>query len=490
MRCDRLALLGVSSLLAFGLGCSTDGGSIDQPNPMPEPDPDPDPVAGVWSAAQLVHDLPGSSRAPIVRVGGSGSFAMWEQTYSVAPYNRLWTSRRVGVSWEAPTLIANDSNVSSQLYVAGDAANAHVAWKRWINNAWEIVAADAQSGGTWQPTVLRSSTWQQGSLADPRVAARSGQSAIIWAVEDPATRRLTIEGRVRKDTTGWMPIPAAATGVTLATSAGPLYDLAYDDAGRLVVTWVEQQTDRAELWARRGVPADGSLSITWETAQKVATVPAPQNTQVVQQLWSGTHAGRSFAAWMFAATDGTLSIAASHLRPDGLWDAEQSTTNIKSGHYAPPRFVAGADGHKVVVWREPLTDSSRILARTYDPNAGWSDDQIVADGLKAPYLGCIDIDAYYDDVAIDGHGNAIVVWEERLDEQVQGRSLMGIWSSQRLVGSGWQTPVRLDGGGRMATVPTAALVDGSIGAALYNCQGDDGRIMLATNHLAPAETTP
>lgn len=484
-----LCVLAITVLVTATIGCSTHPSTIEAGNPMPEPEPEPDPtgVPGTWGSSQMLHDLPGTSRTPILRVDASGqALAVWEQTHPVAPYSRLWASRRVGASWQAPTLIGNDSNVSSELQIAGDTANALAAWKRSISGTWEIVVTRAQ-GSAWEPiSVLRASTWQQGYLTDPRLAATNDHTTIIWAAEDPASRRFSIEGRIRTATGGWLPMPTAASGVPLATYAGHLYDVAYGEDGAVVVTWVEQHTDRVEIWARRGLPVEGSLSVGWESAQTIATLPTQQGSQVVRQLWTGAHAGRNFAAWLSADADGSLAVASSHQRPDGSWDAEQTTRNITSSHYAAPRFVAGADGHKVLLWREPSQDSSRILARTFDPDTGWSDDQIVADALKPPYLGCIDIDAHYFDVAIDEHGNAIALWEERLDNKIQWRSAMGIWSSQLLAGSGWQPPVRIDGGSRVASIPVAALANGSVGGAVFSSQGDDGRTLLETNTLVPA----
>lgn len=489
MRHCRLRVFATTLLAIASIGCSTDPLAVDEPDPMPEPEPEPDPegVPGTWGSSQLLHDLPGSSGTPILRVDASGqALAIWEQSHPVAPYSRLWASQRIGGTWQAPTLIANDSNVSSEARVIGDTSNVDAAWKRSMNGTWEIVGTRARAGA-WEPlSVLRASTWQQGYLTDPRLAATSTHTTIIWAAEDPVSRRFAIEGRIRTSTGGWSLIPAAASGVPLATYAGPLYDVGYDADGALVVTWVEQQTDRVEIWARRGLPADGSLSVAWDAAVKLATLPTQQGSQVVRQLWTGAHAGRAFAAWLSAEADGSLAVAASHRRPDGTWDAEQTTRNIKSSHYAAPRFAAGADGHKVVLWREPAQDSSRVLARTFDPDSGWSDDQVVAGDLKPPYLGCIDIDAHYFDVAIDGQGNAIALWEERLDEKVEWRSAMGIWSSQLLAGAGWQAPVRIDAGGRVASIPVAALANGTFGGAAFTSQGSDGRALLETNTLVPA----
>ena len=485
MKIDHSRLL---ALLCGGLlGCAADPTIQPDPDPMPDPDPEPVPdQAGVWGTARVLHDLPGSSQLAVLRGDASGrAIALWQQNHPTQPYNRLWGSRRMGTEWEAPHLIANDSNLSSELVVVGDPTNARVAWRQSYQSETRIVVADVDAAGTWSsPLVLRSSTWQQGALLAPQLATGGSNTAIVWAYEDPATHRVTLESRIREGTAVWAPAPSVATGIKLASYSRPFYDVSFDDAGAVLVTWTEQQTDRVDIWARRGLPQEGSLNIAWESPQQISTLAG----QPLREMWIGSHAGRSYAAWLAQETDGSYSLSVSHVRPDGTWAVEQTTTGIKSTHYAPPRFAAGADGHKVILWREALAESSRVVARTYDPDLGWSDTQIVADALKAPYLGCIDTDAYFFDVAIDPSGNALAIWAERLDELVQGRSRMGVWSSQFLAGSGWHTPLRVDAGND-ATAPQIALAPGSLGAALFATRSATGGIVLATNQLAPADAT-
>ncbi len=123
------------------------------------------------------------------------------------------------------------------------------------------------------------------------------------------------------------------------------------------------------------------------------------------------------------------------------------------------------------MWREPLAESSRVLARTFDPERGWQETEVVADGLDAPYLGCIDMDAHYFDVSIDAEG-------------------MAIWSSQLLAGAGWQPPLRVDADEGNAMLPIVAVDPNSTAIALYSAQSADGTATLATNRLAPPDALP
>lgn len=480
-------LLAVASL-SLGAACVDSGRDLG-PDPDPGPEPDPDPIAepGVWGTAQPLHDLPGSSQLQRLLVDSTGhAMAMWQQTHPTPPYNRLWASRMIADAWEAPIMVTAEGNLGSELAVAGDVTSARAAWLQSAGTERRIVTVDADASGAWSPvTELRSALWDQGTLSGPRLAADDEHAVIVWGFYDPATRRTTIEARIRKGAADWSPLLYVASGIDLASYNRPLYDLAFDAAGAIVVTWVERQPDRLELWARRGLPSQGSLTIAWETPQRVTSAAADPHSYAIRELWIGLHAGRSFAGWLVADSDGTQAVVTSHRRSDGTWEAEQATPGIASEHYAEPRFVAGPSGHKVILWREPLAESSRVLARRFDPERGWQETAVVADGLKAPYLGCIDIDAHYFDVSVDADGNALAVWEERLDEQLQGRSRMAIWSSQFLAGAGWQAPLRVDADEGQASLPVVAVGPGGTAIALFSAQGADGTASLATNRLAP-----
>lgn len=478
-------LLAVVSL-SLGAGCVESGRDLG-PDPDPDPDPSPTDTAGVWGTAQPIHDLPGSSQLQVLHVDDSGrALVLWQQTHPTPPYNRLWASRMIEGAWEAPVMVTADGNLGSELAVAGDVPSARAAWLQSAGTQRHIVTVESDADGAWSPvTTLRSAVWDQGTLMVPRVATDPDHGAVVWGFYDPATRRTTIEARIRKGAADWSPLLYVASGIDLASYNGPLYDLAFDAAGAIVVTWVERQPDRVELWARRGLPSPGSLAIAWEAPLRVLSAPADPTRYSIRDLFTGMHAGRSFAGWLAAEDDGSLSVATSHLRPDGTWESEQATLGIESTHYADPRFAAGPAGHKVVLWREPLAESSRMLARIFDPDRGWQETAVVAADLKPPYLGCIDIDAYYLDVSIDAEGNALALWEERLDEQLQGRSRMAIWSGQFLATSGWQTPLRVDADDGQATLPMVAVGPGTTGVALFTAQSGEGSSRLVTNRLAP-----
>lgn len=484
--------------LLWSLGCTVTAADLDpEPDPTLDPEPtmeEPEPpsaAAGAWGAPEPLHELPGTSQLATLRVDDAGrAIVVWQQSHPTAPVNRMWARRQTATGWEAPVLVTTDGNLASAIeLVAGP--NTSAAWLQWVSNERRVVTTRLGDDGVWTPpAVLRSSPWQQGSIVGPRLAASSTHAAIVWAYEDPASRLWTLEVRSRATTADWSVAPPIATGIRLAGYAGPLLAISVEDGGAVVAAWGQQEQDRVEVWVRRGIPVDGSLSISWEAPHKLATLPMTPAALPLRQVWTGAHAGRSFAAWMAADADGTISVATGHRRPDGTWYAEQATTGITSRHYAAPELVAAATGHKLVVWREPLAESSRIVARRYDADAGWDAGTVVADGLKAPYLGCLDVDAHYVDVAIDPQGNAIAVWEERLDETVQGRSVMGLWSSHYIAQKGWQPAVRIDAGGTHATAPLIGLAAGTVGVAIYASETADGRASLATNQFAPTAGDP
>jgi hypothetical protein len=158
-------------------------------------------------------------------------------------------------------------------------------------------------------------------------------------------------------------------------------------------------------------------------------------------------------------------LSSSHARPDGDWDPEAATGEIRWHSFAPPQFAASRNGHKTVVWREGSETHSRMLARRYDPDAGWGGTEVVAGELRPPYLGCAHVVAYHAAVAMAAGGNAVAVWEDMTDD---AHGEMGVWASEYVAGLGWQAPLRLDDGAAFASRPQVILGEHGAGVALWS----------------------
>lgn len=456
-----------------------------------EPLPPPAVLAASWGAPAAIHTLPGRSDAPaLTPLGGGKVLAVWTQSHPTAPYRRTWSAELSGGQWGTPQLLTAEPVVSEVSVASARDGTAVAAWLQSSADSTRTLATASWQSGTWSArATLTSLTWQQGALLQPRAAAgRDGLAVVVWASRAPAAEQYTVwaSSRPRGGAFGGPLSVAAGLPLGRNAEAGAQLDAAVDGAGGLLIAWVEAFSDRVEVWARRGKALEGSVGpLGFESPTRVATeLDVPGTSAPAFGLWAGFHQGRFFTAWLRGGLSGH-TLASRHQRPDGAWDAEAEAAGIKWTRYAPPRLAASAGGDKVLVWREGSEAGSQIVARRFDAEKGWGPTEVVAGGLAPPYLGCIDIDAHFHDVAIDDSGAAIAVWEERVLGAAGTRSAMQVRASRLLPATGWGAPARLDAGSGKATRPVAALEGAAQGVAVWSLEQQDGSAPLHSALLAP-----
>jgi hypothetical protein len=445
-----------------------------------------------WSAPVPVHAFTGRSEAPaLTALGGGRTLAVWTQTLNAAPYQRLYSAVRSANGWSTPLELSNSGPGSDVSLSSPGDGTAIAAWLEYAGTSTRQLVVRTWVQSAWSaPVVLASFTWQQGNLMQPvaRLGA-DGLAVVAWAVRAPTADTYTLFSAARPRGGSWTTGTALAGAFVLGrnSEAGAQLDLAIDGSGGVLVVWAQVVSGTVEIWSRRGQASAGSVGpISWSPELRVATEPGAANGPVFG-LWAGHHAGRFFTGWLRKTATATWDFVTRHERPEGLWDAEAEAGDIRWSQYAAPRFAAAANGDKVLVWRESDTTASRIVARTFDGATGWGPRVLVADGLAPPYLGCIDIDAHFHDVAIDAEGHAVAVWEERTPPTGNDRGSMHVRSSRFVPGAGWSMPTQLDENTVRATRP-AILVSGATDAvALFAAEAPSGAPPLQSTALRADE---
>ena len=173
--------------------------------------------------------------------------------------------------------------------------------------------------------------------------------------------------------------------------------------------------------------------------------------------------GNAFAVWRQYDVDSTGDRVFANRYTAGVgWGAAaiiQSSTDPSAPVLSPPRVAADANGNAIAVWEEfdpgapGNTNITSIWACRYTVGVGWGTAEIienVADTSHDPRI------------AMDGNGNAIVVWLH------DNYSIHQVWANRYLAGVGWGTEARIDNAG-YSNYPPQLGVDGSGNAvALWN----------------------
>ena len=148
----------------------------------------------------------------------------------------------------------------------------------------------------------------------------------------------------------------------------------------------------------------------------------------------------------------------------GWGTAEPIGTN--AGGAISQQVVVGPNGNAVAVWCEGGLDSYNLWSNRYVAGTGWG-----TAGLVETETGS----AKYPQVAVDGSGNVIAVWE-----QCEG-TLCDILSNRYVVGTGWGTPGLIETDNNGAVGGPDVAVDGSGNAVAVWMQHDGTRSNIWAN---------
>ena len=151
------------------------------------------------------------------------------------------------------------------------------------------------------------------------------------------------------------------------------------------------------------------------------------------------------------------------------WSGASLIENDDTGNLLSiaPKAVIDAVGTSTVVWNQPLPNVLRILSNRFPAGSGWGAPTIINDPAAL---------VSHPEIAADGNGTVIAVWEQLLD---------GIWSSRFTPATGWGVPelVSMPNAGG-ALVPRIAFAkDGS--AIIVWQQGDGSRTNIWSNRYSP-----
>jgi hypothetical protein len=139
------------------------------------------------------------------------------------------------------------------------------------------------------------------------------------------------------------------------------------------------------------------------------------------------------------------------------------TDNV--GNAENVQVAVNTSGEAVAVWQQPDSTSINIHAARYSPATGWHTPEPIDTEPET---------AQQPAVAIDGQGNAFVVW---LRSEGSSNS---VWARRFTAQGGWGSPVLLETGLGDAGNPQVA-VDGSGNAIVVFWQQEGGRVNIVAN---------
>ena len=205
------------------------------------------------------------------------------------------------------------------------------------------------------------------------------------------------------------------------TGNADYHQVSVSSAGDAVAVWQQSDGTRDNIWSNRYVVGDG-----WGDAQLIETDDSGNASKPQVAVNSAADA---VAVWQ--QSDGTRwNIYSNRYVVGDGWGSAQLIETDDSGNALGPQVAVDDAGNAVAVWYQSNGTRYNICSNRYVVGEGWGTVQL------------IDTYSLYDssspEVAVDGAGNAVVVWK-----QYDG-TFIGLMSNRYVAGTGWGVAQRID----------------------------------------------
>jgi hypothetical protein len=376
-----------------------------------------------------------------------------------SPYDILADRYVAGSGWESPVLLnalAYDPKVAMD-----DEGNAIVVYRDAngpVQNVW-AVRFDALHG--WEvPVRLQDSG---GDVDGVAIAMDdSGNAIAVWA-ELIGSRYVVMASRCTPGANWSVPERIDSSEY----SASLLFDIAVDPLGNAVVSWVQSRDDTGkDLWANVYIAGVG-----WGRAELIENGELPE---VGPPDVSMNNKGEAVVTWTWGDWgNGTVyDVYVNRYEPGVGW----SSPTVVEDDRVNPAYASRAEidnqGEVVVVWYAAVLDpfSVEIRSTRYTEEAGWGDCVVV--GICSPYHGMTI------NMAMDGLGNAVVVWNDSGAKAAR-------YEKPGYPGSVWDTPQLLESDDRgSVSAPEIAIDDAGNCIAVWD-QYDGVQNNIWANRFSP-----
>lgn len=252
--------------------------------------------------------------------------------------------------------------------------------------------------------------------------------------------------------------------------------------GRAAVVWKRHRTGSALGGSSFTVQAvTGNASgVGWRRQRNIgieADPPVYPGDQPAPRVALDAR-GAGAAIWP-GARDGEQVLESASVTARGVWSAPEVLSPVDEGHFAD--VAVSQSGTVLAAWQGADGRHSRVAAAEKPVSEAWRPpDQL------SPRQPANDVDP---SVAIDGFGNAAVIWTRFPDGQVgASTSVSDVEIATRAAGAdSWQAPLRLSVAGESAADPSLSFDSRGNAVALWHQAGEQGdRVVRAATYTTPS----
>jgi hypothetical protein len=370
------------------------------------------PAGGPWGADVKVNDDTDAAGqyGPSIALDGSGNaYVVWEDERNEdLDYDVYFAYRPTGGVWGTNVRINDDASdpldgirQGAPAIAVDGSGNAYVAWEDERNKYYDynIYFAHRQAGGTWAANERVDDTAGTGTQFIPDIAVDgAGNAYAVW--QDDRNGDEDIYFAYRPVGGSWSQGVRVNDDPGTADQWGPT--IAVDGAGNAYALWTDERNGgylaQDIYFAYR--PVGGS----WSADVKVNDTPS------TSEQWAGNiavdGAGNAYAIWgCLIGEDYDVYFA---YRPmGGTWSASVKV-NDDAGVASSPDIAVDGAGNAYAAWTDGRNGDADIYSAYRLAGGAWGASVKVNDDAGT---------ASQDDpaIAVDGAGNAYVVWRDRRD---------------------------------------------------------------------------
>ena len=158
--------------------------------------------------------------------------------------------------------------------------------------------------------------------------------------------------------------------------------------------------------------------------------------------------GNAIAVWGQKDGSNSYKIYANRYVQGSGWIGKFLVGN-RSGESTLPKIAMDENGNAIVVWELKINNKSTIWARKYEIGAGWRDFSIIGNSSS--------IKEYFQDISMNSIGNAVAVWRSNNPD--------GIFANFYDKNRGWKGAVQISRGDEL--IPKVAISDNNEAVTIW-----------------------
>ena len=325
--------------------------------------------------------------------------------------------------------------------------------------AWEWHSATGTSTGVRVNSYAPETGWNAAELIQindtgytvhPQVAMNDdGKAILVWAHYDGTRSDICASSY----SNGWGEAEVVQYG-TVDSESLPWVDVEIDPNGNAIAVWHIKDGQRNSIYGCRYV--DG---IGWEAP---SLLEAGDGDAWAPQV-AMDDSGDAVVVWF--QFDYWEDVYACTYTVGVGWSTAEIIENDDSWSTFDPRVGVDSGGNAIAVWQQYVNSWSSVMANHYVKGVGWGTPVLI----EANETG----DAWSPEIAVNDHGDAIVVWQNFFGNSVED-NWTDIWANRYVVGSGWQSEELIEDNNTLhGWIPRVAIDNDGNGIAVWMCEDNN-----------------